>query len=137
MKNIIVDTNILFSALIGKNKKLRDTILSPKEITLFSPKFAVVELFKYKDKIEKYSSLNEDEILELLHNLLKKINLFDEESLTDESLKKAFELCADIDEKDILFVAITIEVNGLLWTKDKKLITGLESKGFNSFFELE
>ncbi len=93
--------------------------------------------FKYKEKIQKYSSLEEDEIYEFLYSLLKKINLFDENTFTEENLKKAFDLCKDIDEKDIPFVAVTLELEGLLWTSDKKLRNGLESKGFNSFFEIE
>jgi predicted nucleic acid-binding protein len=137
LKPIIVDTNILFSTLLGRNKKMRDVFLSQENMNLYSCKYTVVELFKYKEKIKKYSLLSEDEILELLYNLLKKIYLFDENTLTTESLKKAFELCNDIDEKDIPFVAVTIELDGMLWTGDKKLKTGLKSKGFNSFFEVE
>ena len=137
MKTVIVDTNILFSTLLGKNKKFRNVFLGQENVILYSCKYAIVELFKYKDKIQKYSSFDEDEILELLYTLLKKINLFDENALTDESLKKAFDLCKDVDEKDIPFVAVTIELEGLLWTGDKKLKKGLELKGFNSFFEIE
>ena len=122
---------------MGKNKKFRNVFLGQENVILYSCKYAIVELFKYKDKIQKYSSFDEDEILELLYTLLKKINLFDENALTDESLKKAFDLCKDVDEKDIPFVAVTIELEGLLWTGDKKLKKGLELKGFNSFFEIE
>lgn len=137
MKAIIVDTNILFSTLLGKNKKFRDILLSQENVNLHSCKYAIVELFKYKEKIQKYSAFDEDEILELLYNLLKKIHIFDENTLTEESLKKAFDLCKDIDEKDIPFVAVTIELDGLIWTGDKELKNGLQSKGFNSFFEIE
>jgi predicted nucleic acid-binding protein len=42
----------------------------------------------------------------------------------------------DIDEKDSVFVALTLELDGLLWTSDKKLKNGLIKKGFNSFFEM-
>jgi len=73
----------------------------------------------------------------LLRSLLKKITVFNEESVTDESRQRAFELCSDVDEKDIPFVAITMELDGLLWTKDRALMAGLKTKGFNSFFEVE
>lgn len=137
MKKVIVDTNILFSALLGKSKHLREAILSDKEIAFYSCKFIFVELFKYKDKIREKSSLDEDEILELLHSLLSKIKIFNEETVTNESLQKAYDLCKDIDEKDTPFVAITIELSGLLWTKDSKLKDGLISKGFDSFFDID
>jgi predicted nucleic acid-binding protein len=31
---------------------------------------------------------------------------------------------------DVLFVALTISIDGSLWTGDKKLYNGLKSKGF-------
>jgi predicted nucleic acid-binding protein len=39
------------------------------------------------------------------------------------------------DEKDTPFVALTLEIEGVLWTKDEKLKVGLRKKGFNHFFE--
>jgi putative PIN family toxin of toxin-antitoxin system len=137
LKKVIIDTNILFSALLGKSKYIREAILSDNEVTFYSCKFVFVELFKYKDKIQSKSSLEEDEILELLHALLSKIKIFNEETVTDESLNKAYSLCKDVDEKDTPFVAITIELSGFLWTKDIKLKEGLKSKGFDSFFDIE
>jgi predicted nucleic acid-binding protein len=136
LKTIIIDTNILFSSLLGKNKNFRDIILSQGNLNFYSAKYAIVELFKYKEKIRTYSNFNEDEILELLYSLLRKINLFDESTLSGESLTKAFDLCDGIDDKDIPFVAVTIELKGLLWTGDKELKNGLRSKGFDSFFEI-
>jgi len=41
----------------------------------------MVELFKYKGKISRYSNLSEEAILELLYNLLKNINSIDEHKL--------------------------------------------------------
>ena len=58
-------------------------------------------------------------------------------SIADESVRQAYELCKDIDEKDTPFVALTIELNGLLWTKDDTLKDGLKKKGFDKFFEID
>ncbi|MBN2011811.1 DNA-binding protein [candidate division KSB1 bacterium] len=137
MKAIIVDTNIIFSTLLRRNKKIRDIFFSQENVHLYSCKYAIVELFTFKEKIQKYSALNEDELLDLLSNLLKKIHIFDENTLNEECLKNAYKLCHDIDEKDIPFVAVTMELDGLLWTGDKKLVKGLKLKGFNAFFEIE
>lgn len=137
MKTVIVDTNILFSALLGKSKKFRDVLLTEKNATFYSCKFVIVELFKHKEKIRKYSLLEEDEILELLYGFLKRINFFDEGSVTVESRQKAYDLCKDVDEKDTPHLSITIELDGLLWTSDKTLREGLEGKGFDSFFDIE
>ena len=98
------------------------------------PKFGFVELFKHKEKICAVSKHSQDEILEILYELIRHIDFFDENSLSVNSLTDAWALVKDIDPKDMLFVALTIEVDGLLWTGDTKLRSGLEAKGFDSFF---
>lgn len=130
---IIVDTNIVFSALVNKNSKIATFLLEPNQ-ALVMPKFGFVELFKHKEKICTVSKHSQDEILEILYELMRHIDFFDENSISDNALKGAWELVRDIDPKDMLFVALTLEVEGLLWTGDTKLSTGLKSKGFNSFY---
>jgi len=96
------------------------------------PKFGFVELFKHKERICKHSH---DEILEVLYELIRHIDFFDENTISVDALQKSWELVKDVDPKDMLFVALTIEMNGLLWTGDTKLRLGLEAKGFRAFFD--
>jgi hypothetical protein len=44
-------------------------------------------------------------------------------------------LCKEIDEKDVPFVALTIELDCELWTFDKPITKGLTALGFTKFFE--
>lgn len=134
MKPIIVDTNIVFSALVNKNSPIASFLLDPQR-TLLMPKFGFVELFKHKEKICKISKHSHDEILEILYELIRHIDFYDENMISVDALQKSWLLVKDIDPKDMLFVALTIEVDGLLWTGDAKLRSGLEAKGFSSFFE--
>lgn len=133
---VIVDTNILFSSLRSKYSKYRKILLSP-DYNFYSPNFLIVEIFKHKEKILEKANSPEDEVYEFLNNVLKRIQFVNEEIITKESAKKGYELCKDIDEKDTPFVALTIELNGKLWTDDKELRKGLEKKGFNQFFKLQ
>ena len=133
---IIVDTNIIFSALLNQQSLLSDTLFR-EELDFIMPKYAYIELFKHKDKIIRFSKHNEDEILEILYRLLRNVDIFDETMIPPDTLKRAYELVQNVDEKDIIFVALTIELDGLLWTGDKKLINGLQKKGFNKFCELQ
>jgi predicted nucleic acid-binding protein len=133
MATIIVDTNIVFSALVNKNSKIATFLLEPNH-ALVMPKFGFVELSKHKEKICAVSKHAQDEIIEILYELIRHIDFFDENSLSVNSLTDAWALVKDIDPKDMLFVALTIEVDGLLWTGDTKLRSGLEAKGFDAFF---
>ncbi|MBS4051941.1 MAG: hypothetical protein KGZ69_12140 [Methylomonas sp.] len=133
MKPVIVDTNIVFSALVNKNSKIANVLLRSEQ-PLLMPKYGFVELFKYKEKICSVSKHSQDEVLELLYELIRHVDFFDENSISVEALQKAWALVKDVDAKDLLFVALTIETDGLLWTGDKQLQTGLAARGFDAFF---
>ena len=47
---------------------------------------------------------------------------------------EAWRLCRDVDENDVAYVALTLELDGDLWTSDRELETGLRKKGFTRFF---
>jgi predicted nucleic acid-binding protein len=46
---------------------------------------------------------------------------------------EARRLCREIDPKDTPFIALTLHLDGRLWTDDE-LINGLRPKGFDRFF---
>ena len=131
---VIVDTNILFSALLTNRSKFVETLLAT-EHDFFVCEMVLVELFKHKEKIVKLSGLSEDEIIQLYQIYLKKIHLYKEELISLENRQQAYQLCYDIDKNDSAHVALTLELNGLLWTGDKILKEGLIRKGFNQFFD--
>lgn len=131
---IVVDTNILFSALISSQSSFINPLLSSK-YDFFVCEQVLVELFKRKEKLVKVSSLSEDEIVRVYQILLKRIMLYKEDLIAPGNRAAAYVLCQDIDESDIPHVALTLELKGLLWTGDKKLKEGLKRKGFDQFFE--
>ena len=65
---------------------------------------------------------------------MKHINLYNESLINDENYKLAYELCHDIDKKDTPFVALTLELDGLLWTGDEELRKNLLNKNFDRFY---
>jgi predicted nucleic acid-binding protein len=129
MNNIIVDANIIISSLIKKNSEMREFLLR-EDINYFSPEFVLHEITKHRNKIKKCSELSEDEITTYFHNILKNIKFFRHDLISKTNLKQAYNLCKELDEKDTIYIALTIELNGLLWTGDKKLINGLDKKDF-------
>ncbi|MGD1703604.1 PIN domain-containing protein [Dapis sp. BLCC M229] len=131
---IIVDTNILFSTLLKEKSSFSELLLS-SNYDFFICEQVLVELFKRKEKILKASQLTEEEIIKIYQILLKRINLYKEDLILAENLVTAYQLCQDIDETDTPHIALTIELNGLLWTGDKKLKEGLQKKGFVQLFE--
>jgi predicted nucleic acid-binding protein len=135
MNKVVVDTNILFSSFLSKNSNIRKILLSDRFL-FFSCNSCIAELIVLKDRIKKYTKLKEKELFYFIHEIVQKIEFVNERYISKEAFYKAWQLCKDIDESDTPFVALTIELNALLWTGDKKLKEGLKKKGFNSFFEI-
>ncbi len=133
-KPIIVDTNILMSALLKHKSAFLETLRST-EHQFYICELPIIELFKHKEKLIKYSDLSEDQITKVYYFLLKKLNIFKEDLIEKANWKKAYELCKDVDEADTPFVALTFELDGLLYSGDQKLKKHLRAKGFNGVFE--
>ncbi len=123
----VVDANIIFSALI-KGNPVYIKILN--NVDTYSPDFIFIELEKYEKRIlEKVS--NKQRMKEIIYKIFKKITIIPRIALTKASIKKAYSLCKDIDEKDTPYVALALELDAYLWTNDKKLTNKLREKGFS------
>lgn len=133
-KKVIIDSNIVFSALRAKNSLTRDKILKSRD-KYYAPNFLIAEVFKHKERILKKSKVSEEETLEFLLKILSRVNFISEDSISTGNFIAAYRLCKDIDEKDTPFLALSLEMGYELWTRDKELKNGLVKKGFRNFYE--
>lgn len=129
---LVVDTNLIFSALLAKESELREKILSD-DFILFAPNFLITEIYRHKSKLLKSSKLTEEDLYIYLNGVLERIRFIPIEMITIESRKAAYELCHDIDPSDTPFIALSIALDIPLWTGDKKLKNKLKKKGFSNF----
>ncbi len=130
---IVVDTNILFSALLREPSRFVELIFQT-EYDFYICEYVIVELFKHKDRMVKQSKLSEDDLLRLLYRLLKRLNIYPERLIKPEFVTEAQNLCAPIDVNDTVHVALTLALDGYLWTGDRTLMDGLRHQGFDRFF---
>jgi len=131
--NIVVDTNIIFSALISAHSTIPDIIIAPlSNFRFFTTEFLFEELDNHKGKLQKASKLTEKEIDRAKTELFKYIKVISLEIIPQKIWLEAEYLAFDIDPDDISFVALSIYLDAFLWTGDKILYTGLRSKGFEN-----
>jgi len=124
---IVIDANIIFSALI-KGNPVYIKILN--NVDAYAPDFILIELEKYEKRILKKTS-NKQRMKEIIYKIFKKVSIIPKIGLTKANIKKAYNLCKDVDEKDTPYVALTLELDAYLWTNDKKLADKLREKGFS------
>lgn len=128
---IVVDTNIIFSALVNTHGSIGDILLNSSNIfSFYSCSYMRFEIENHWGKLLKASRLNESELRESQYRLYKKLSFLNEEIIPGETWLFAENLVDDIDIDDIDFVAINEFLVGNLWTGDKVLYTGLKDKGY-------
>ncbi|NBC58663.1 MAG: hypothetical protein GVY05_10335 [Bacteroidetes bacterium] len=132
MTKLIVDSNIIFSAILNVNSRIGQILLtSDNTYDFYAPKYVRDEIWNQQQKLKKIAKLDDNDFLEVYELILKNITILDHSIAGKTNYKKAFELCKDVDLDDIPFVAFSLYLKCKLWTGDKKLIKGLKEKGFN------
>ena len=109
MKRVVLDTNLLFSALRSRYTAYREILFSDEHI-FYSSKYIIVEIFKHKERILKgIKTADESEVYEYLNETLQRIRFINEDFISITNYAKAYQLCKDIDEFDVPFVALALE----------------------------
>lgn len=134
---IVVDTNIAFSAILNTNGKIGDLLLNSKDVFQFySHSFIKDELLEHHEKLKAISKLSDEEIEGIKELIFNKMIFLREELIPEEIWIEAEQLTSDVDIDDTDFVALTIFIDGYLWTGDKKLYNGLKVlKGFTRILD--
>jgi predicted nucleic acid-binding protein len=133
--HVIVDTNILFSALLSNQSKIGRLLLN-SNFCFYAPKLIADEINQNMNKLKRFSKMNPVKMETFIHELYRKIIFIDQNAISTENIQMAVALCKEVDTSDAPFVALSLELNMPLWTGDKKLKAGLTKKGFNHFFEI-
>ena len=128
---VVVDSNIVFSAMLNPESSIGDIILNSQDtFSFYACEYLREEINDHKDKIIKLTGYSEREYDEVAFLIYKQVDFFSESTIPFEFWQKAADLVRDIDMDDIPFVALALFLDLKLWTGDKLLIGGLTKKGF-------
>ncbi len=114
--DLVVDANVLFSALIKKGKT--EELIFEEDLHLFVPEFIFEEFDKYKSDILKKTERTNEDFEELMRILKKKIITVSNEE-TERYVPEAEKICPD--EKDVDYFALALKLKCAIWSKDKAL----------------
>ena len=135
---VVVDTNIVFSALLNTNSKLSKIILQPRSnLNLYSTDQLGFELAEHWNKLKKISKYSEIDLHKATSLITSKIKFISVQLIPTNLFLKAEALTKDSDIDDTEFVALTEHVRGKLWTGDKELIKGLKKHKWNKLITTE
>lgn len=138
---IVVDTNIIFSAMLNPLATIGQIIIygqRHQQFEFFSPNLLKEEIKRHRNKMIEVSKHIDDTTFEDIRDeMFRCINFISEEQIPYEFWQIAIPLVRDVDMDDIAFVALAEYLDAKLWTGDKKLLAGLEKQGFTRIVTID
>lgn len=128
---IVVDTNIVFSAMLNTNSHIARIILQPKTgFNFYSTEQLLLEIEEHSERIMVLSGYNGTEYKKVFEIVTRKIRFINVNLIPEDLYRQALLLTEDIDVDDTEFVALTEHIKGKLWSGDKSLLSGITKKGW-------
>ena len=133
---VIADSNIFMSALISPTGLVASILSEKKRIQYFVPDYLITEVIEHIPVLVKRlnKKTTKKKLLADFEKLLEGVTIVPEESLKKVNIVKAEKLVADIDPKDMHFIALHLQIKHKIWTSDDRLKEGLTQKGYAHFF---
>jgi predicted nucleic acid-binding protein len=135
---IIVDSNIIFSALLRTETTYGQIIFNSDGLfEFYSPKYLRDEIQKHWSKLIKISKLSDQQLDAAYFAILSKISFINEELIPQKIWEESEAILLNVDLDDIDFIALTKYIKGKLWTGDKALYLGLKKQAFKRVLNTE
>lgn len=130
---IIIDTNIIFSALLKTQTTFGHIIFNSDHIfDFYCPHYLRIEIRKHWDKLKRISKLTDAQLQESYDSLISKVTFINESIVPQKIWEESEEITAGVDLDDTDFIALTKYLKAKLWTGDFELRNGLKAKGFKA-----
>ena len=134
MTDHVIDANILMSILISGKASYKPLLTFYNFIL---PDFVLVEVEKYRHVLKNKSKLKDDEFLQWTYFVFSQVTVLPQYVLNDESLEKAKKLLDKVDLKDVPYVALAMQLDLPLLTRDVPLCEGIRKQGFRKVLLFE
>lgn len=115
---IVVDTNILISALL-KDNSVTAKLIRSESFDIYYPEDGLAEINRYREYVisKRKKTLQKHGFEYILKFILEPIRIVPCE-LYCQQVKSAYEKMKDIDEKDTPFLALALQLNCPIWSDD-------------------
>jgi len=135
---IVVDSNIIFSAILKTESKIGQLLTNSKNyFEFYTINYSRSEIENHKYKILKITGYSDWEYQKVSELITTKIRYINEAIIPKDVCIQATEIVSDFDIDDAYFVAVSMFLNAKLWTGDKVLINKLLAKGYKNTITTE
>ncbi len=127
MRDYVIDANVLMSIVIS-GKSIYKPLLDYYNFIM--PEFGLVEIDKYKNLIFDKSKMQPAELITYSYSIFSSVTILPNYVMNDDIVKTAIELVKEIDIKDVSYIALSMQLDLILLTRDKKLFEGTQKRKY-------
>jgi predicted nucleic acid-binding protein len=128
---IIVDSNVVVSAILNKHSRIGELLIfGRRHFEYFAPSLMKLEIREHQSRLMKISKLSEEDFEKVREELFECLTFISEEQIPYPYWHSALPIVREVDMDDIAFVALASYLDGQLWTGDKRLLGGMQQKGY-------
>ena len=132
---LVVDTNIVFSALITPGRTNRALLKARGK--LYAPMELLEELKDKRGKIARLLGLDEDVVMDLIEAFADEVVSFVPLHEYIGTIPKARRIAGEFDEKDTPFVALAMHLQAPLWTGDHAILEYAARTGYRNYIAVD
>jgi len=115
---IVVDTNVIISALLKKGTTRKILLLAP--FKFYTVPYTKLEIEKHKDELMRKAGIDRDTFQYLLDRIFDKIEIVESEIIKPYK-ERAIELMKDMDISDAPFIALALHLKCAILSNDRHL----------------
>ncbi len=128
MIDYVIDANVLMSIIIS-GKAIYKPLLN--HFNFIMPEFGLVEIDKYKTIIFEKTKMQRTELISFSYSVFSQITILPNYVFDENILSVATKLTQNVDIKDVSYIALSLQLDLPLLTRDKKLIEGMKKLKYN------
>lgn len=103
---VVVDSNIVFSALLNTKSKIGNLLINGATFfDFYSVGLLRNEILRHKKKILKITGFSQKQFDDTFQIITSRIKFIDDILISDKDFKKSIELVSDIDINDSMFIS--------------------------------
>jgi len=134
MPDFVIDANVLISFLIS-GKASHKCIL--RSFRFVAPEFILSEVKQYEQEIFTKTKQSEAQLRSYTLDIFGELTILPDYFTEIENLLSASQMLEKIDPKDIQYLALSLQLDLALLTRDKPLYKGLRKQGYRKIMLFE
>ncbi len=134
MKDYVIDANVLMSIIISGKATYKNLLIYYNFII---PEFGLVEIDKYQNTMFQKTSMKRNELINFSYAVFSAITILPNYILDEKIIKESIKLVEKVDIKDLAYIALATQLDLMLLTRDKTLVSGMKKQKFKNILSFD